>query len=305
MGCVCGREDLTINNRKFYIKSRIGEGGFSYIDLIEDANNRRLFALKRISCHSKEDERVAMQEVEIMKTFHHQNLIALEESAMVSVGYHSKTLDITCDVLIAMPYYRKGSLQDKMEILRSKGEKMPEDYIWNMFIGTCHGLRALHSHNPPYAHRDVKPANVMISDDNNPVLMDLGSAAKARVETNTSSECRSLQDQASERCSMLFRAPELFNVDLGANIDERTDIWSLGCVLYGMAYLESPFEKIYQRGDSIALAVLGCNIKFPDFSGYSGHVNEIIQWLMTVNIAERPFIDEVIAKVETICINKV
>lgn len=38
---------------------------------------------------------------------------------------------------------------------------------------------------------------------------------------------------------------------------------SLGCTLYAMAFLESPFEKAYQRGDSIALAVMSQNITFP------------------------------------------
>lgn len=80
--------------------------GFSYIDLVEDSRTRRLYALKRISCHSKDDERLAMQEVEVMRSFNHPNLVPLEAHAMVAVGLHSKTLDITSEILIVMPFYK-------------------------------------------------------------------------------------------------------------------------------------------------------------------------------------------------------
>ncbi|XP_048237232.1 serine/threonine-protein kinase 16-like isoform X39 [Haliotis rufescens] len=300
MGCICGKESINIDNRNFYIRSRLGEGGFSYVDLIEEAQSHKLFALKRITCHSKDDERVAMQEVEIMGTFHHNNIVPLEAHCMKPVGHYTKTLDITSEVFIVMPYYRRGGLQDKMEFLTAKSEKMAEDKLWRMFLGICHGVRALHSFNPPYAHRDLKPANIMIADDETPVLMDLGSAAKARVDVRNLREARALQDTAEERCSMLYRAPELFNVDSNANIDERTDIWSLGCVLYAMAFLESPFEKAYQRGDSIALASLGRNVKFPENSSFSKSVEDMILYLMTVNVMERPFIDQVISRVDSV-----
>ncbi len=51
MGCVCGKEAISIDGRSFYVRSRLGEGGFSFIDLIEDARTHKLYALKRIVCH--------------------------------------------------------------------------------------------------------------------------------------------------------------------------------------------------------------------------------------------------------------
>lgn len=79
--------------------------GFSYVDLIEDARNHKDYAMKRITCHSKEEERVAAQEVELMRRFKHPNIIPLEESANIKVSKYSKTLDILSEVLIVMPYY--------------------------------------------------------------------------------------------------------------------------------------------------------------------------------------------------------
>lgn len=52
-----------------------------------------------------------------------------------------------------------------------------------------------------------------------------GSATQARVQISNTSNAQSLQDLAAERCSMPYRAPELFNVEAHCIIDERTDIW--------------------------------------------------------------------------------
>ena len=59
----------------------------------------------------------------------------------------------------------------------------------------------------------------------NPTVLYAGSVAVARVKVCGSSEAQRLQDLASERCSMPYRAPELFNVESYCMIDERTDIW--------------------------------------------------------------------------------
>ncbi len=71
----------------------------------------------------------------------------------------------------------------------------------------------------------MKPHNVLMADDGTPVLMDFGSMGTARVEIKGTSDALALQDLAAERCSMPYRAPELFNVQSYGTIDERIDIW--------------------------------------------------------------------------------
>ncbi|WAQ94721.1 STK16-like protein [Mya arenaria] len=275
MGCMCGKEIVNVNNRRFYVRSRLGDGGFSVVDLLEEARTRQLFAMKRITCHGKMDERIAMREIEVMRAFKHKHLVPLEEYTTVTIGHHEQSQDAITEVMLVMPYYKRGTIQERLDALNRKGERMKEDDIWRL---------------------DIKPGNVMIDDEGEAVLMDLGSAAPARVEIKTRSEAQALQDDAAERCSMLYRPPELFNVEPGTNIDERTDIWSLGCLLYAMAFGESPFEKAYQRGDSIALAVLSQNITFPQNS-FSCAVEECVRLCLVINPMERVFIDKVITKI--------
>lgn len=113
------------------------------------------------------------------------------------------------------------------------------------------------------------PANICLSDSMEPILVDLGSCTEAREQICGQHEAQRLQDQAEERCSIVYRAPELFNVQSYCMIDERTDIWSLGCCLYAICFFKCPYDIIYEKGDSVALAVLSGNVDFPADSPYS------------------------------------
>uniref|UniRef100_A0A0A9CTG3 Protein kinase domain-containing protein n=1 Tax=Arundo donax TaxID=35708 RepID=A0A0A9CTG3_ARUDO len=64
--------------------------------------------------------------------------------------------------------------------------------------------------------------------------MDFESAYPARRTIRSQAEALQLQEWASEHCSAHYRAPELWECPSYADIDERTDIWSLGCTLYAM-----------------------------------------------------------------------
>lgn len=147
----------------------------------------------------------------------------------------------------------------------------------------------------PYAHRDIKPGNIMLADDGTPILMDFGSTVKARIPIETRSQALLQQDIAAEQSTMAYRAPELFDVKTGITLDEKVDIWSLGCTLYAMAYSHSPFENTQttEQGGSIAMAVLNAQYKHPS-SQYSQSFRELIDMLLKVNPKERPDIHQVI-----------
>jgi serine/threonine kinase 16 len=117
-----------------------------------------------------------------------------------------------------------------------------------------------------YAHRDIKPGNIMIDDSGStPILMDLGSVAPSPIPVTSQSVALQIQDTAAEHSTMPYRAPELFDVHTGTVIDTKVDIWSLGCTLYACLVGKSPFEmRSDETGGTLSLCVLGGDWRFPD-----------------------------------------
>ncbi|KAF9813515.1 hypothetical protein IEO21_05552 [Rhodonia placenta] len=161
--------------------------------------------------------------------------------------------------------------------------------------GTSQNGEAGQTEIVPYAHRDLKPGNVMIADDGSPILMDFGSTTKARIKIENRSQALLQQDIAAEQCTMAYRAPELFDVKTGVTLDEKADIWSLGCTLFALAYSHSPFENMQttEQGGSIAMAVMNAQYKHPD-SAYSQGLKSLIDSMLKVNPKDRPDIHQVI-----------
>ncbi|UYV61635.1 STK16 [Cordylochernes scorpioides] len=242
--------------------------GFSTVHLVQDKINYRLYALKIMACHDPEDEKAALQEAEYYQALSHPNLVTCTDYDLASRVPGSTLSRLPCsEVRILLPYFRRGTLQDELMMRQKRGDHIPESRVLRLFHGMCEGVRVLHTHRPhPLAHRDLKPANLLLSDDDTPVWMDFGSMGRARVEVKTSAQARALQDLAAEKCSMPYRAPELFSVESHTSLDERVDIWSLGCCLYALCYFQSPFDAAHIRGDSVALAVLSEAVVLPDNS---------------------------------------
>lgn len=180
--------------------------------------------MKRITCHSIEDEIIAKREIEITGLVKHENLIHIIDS--IINGSADIVINTTSEVLMVLPYFKNGSLHDHLNLRSRNGDYMEETQVLQMFIGICEGLKALHEAKPdPIAHRDLKTANICLSDSMEPVIVDLGSATNARVQICGQQDAQKLQDLAEERCSIVYRAPELFSVESYCIIDERTDIW--------------------------------------------------------------------------------
>lgn len=263
--------------------------------MIESPSTKRKFALKRITCHSREDESIAKREIEISKIVHHKNVIDVVDYELK--GCADIVLNTVSKLDIVLPYFRNGTLADHLLVRSKTHNYMSEGQILQIFLGICEGLRAFHEARPaPLAHRDLKIANICLSDTMEPVIIDLGSASEARVEVRSQAAAQRLQDLAEERCTITYRPPELFCVNSHCTIDERTDIFSLGCCLYALCYFKSPYDAAYERGDSVALAVMSGNINFINNAPYSQGMKSLIECMLSQNIQDRPFIADVIAK---------
>ncbi|XP_076242348.1 serine/threonine-protein kinase 16 [Calliopsis andreniformis] len=296
MGCICSKETVTVNSRNYIVREHLGEGGFSTVLLVEDTTTHKKYAIKKIICHGLEDQRLAAKEIEYHNIVKHPNVIECIDSTYK--GTADPIINATSEVLIVLPYYHRGTLANELEKRAKSNDYMSALDILNIFLQVCEGVKAFHEAKPePLAHRDLKTANIVLGDGNTPIIMDLGSVAPARVKVCGSQAAQTLQDLAAERCSMPYRAPELFNVESYCMVDERTDIWSLGCILYALCYFKSPFDAVYERGDSVALAVMSANITFPEGAPYNEDMQNLILSMLKVNPMERPYIYSVIESV--------
>ncbi|KAH7376533.1 kinase-like domain-containing protein [Plectosphaerella cucumerina] len=392
LNCFPGSPSLKINGRSFKILRLLGEGGFSYVYLVEDTATQAQYALKKIRCpFGAESVAQAMKEVEAYRLFARTPGIihAVDHAVAAERGGEpgAKT------VYVLLPYYRRGNLQDLINANAVNHATFPEKKLMVLFLGVCRALREMHQYRGPggaaiesmemghgdehdqgrphraasaaaadeenepeqqrplmagtataaaggaphgsdhrsYAHRDIKPGNIMISDSGaSPVLMDLGSIAESPLPITSHSLAIQTQDTAAEHSTMPYRAPELFDVHNGAVIDTKVDIWSLGCTLYACLVGKSPFEaRSDETGGTLSLCVLGGDWRFPDegvqrtnTGGMKGKaraaegggegasssgatrisdpIRDVVRRCLKVEPAERPDIDELIEIVERV-----
>ncbi|VDK77175.1 unnamed protein product [Onchocerca ochengi] len=298
MGCICGKPDLEIGMQQYRILKPFAKGGFSQLFLVEEYKTGHKLALKRIDCYSKTDVERVRNEIGIQRRF----------------GMHPNILSLKCFTDDEIPhglrfslifnFYERGSLQDELTDRRPCCDYINEERVIRLFLQIASAINFMHSSSPPIAHRDIKPANVLLSGNDRPILMDFGSCFACPIIINDGNDSRMqlasfcytfvlLLDEAGELCSMPYRAPELFVCEVGSIIDQSVDIWSLGCLLFALCFFRSPFDDIYERGDSIALAVQSGKITYADNHPYSQKILDAIRLMITVDPADRSSITSV------------
>ncbi|XP_023385513.1 serine/threonine-protein kinase 16 isoform X1 [Pteropus medius] len=317
--CVCSRGTVIIDNKRYLFIQKLGEGGFSYVDLVEGLHDGHFYALKRILCHEQQDREEAQREADMHRLFHHPNILHL-------VAYCLRERGTKHEAWLLLPFFKRGTLWNEIERLKDKGNFLTEEQILQLLLGICRGLEAIHAQG--YAHRsvggpcvllgaerksptkrnersllssqgDLKPTNILLGDGGQPVLMDLGSMNQACIHVENSRQALALQDWAAQRCTISYRAPELFSVQSHCVIDERTDVWSLGCVLYAMMFGEGPYDMVFQKGDSVALAVQN-QLSIPQSPRHSSAMRQLLASMMTVDPQQRPHIPLILSQLEAL-----
>jgi eukaryotic-like serine/threonine-protein kinase len=216
----------TISHYK--ILEKLGEGGMGVVYKAQDTKLDRIVALKflpkSLLCDSQAKSRFA-QEAKAASALDHPNIATI---------YEIDEVEGKC--FISMAYVEGKSLK---ELLKEKSFSIEE--ILNIAIQMAEGLNA--AHKKSIVHRDIKSDNLMLTDDGLVKIMDFG-LAKLRGVSRVTKEGTTLG-------TMPYMSPEQAR---GEEIDHRTDIWSLGIVLYETITGQLPFKSEYEQ--AVVYAIL-------------------------------------------------
>jgi tetratricopeptide (TPR) repeat protein/TolB-like protein len=200
----------------YTILERLGGGGMGVVYKAEDIRLKRFVALKFLPPELTRDvaakERFE-QEARTASALDHPNVCTIHEIDETSDG----------QVFICMAFYDGESLKGRL----ARGPLSIEETL-NIVIQVAEGMRQAHEHG--IVHRDVKPANVMLTGDGVPKIVDFGIATLlGRPRGGDTGEIAG---------TVSYMSPEQARGDA---LDQRTDIWSLGVTMYEMLTGRLPF----------------------------------------------------------------
>jgi serine/threonine-protein kinase len=210
----------TISHYK--ILEKLGEGGMGVVYKAEDTKLKRTVALKFLSSDMTKDPSAKerfIQEARAASALDHNNICHINEVNETEDG----------STYIAMSYYDGETLKEKVD----QGPLRIDEAL-TIAIQVAEGLQE--AHEKGIIHRDIKPANIMITDKGQVKIMDFG-LAKSIVGSMVTKAGTTLG-------TIGFMSPEQSR---GEQVDKRTDIWSLGVLLYNMLTGQLPFKGDYEQ----------------------------------------------------------
>src|SRR5204863_5197547 len=207
----------TISHYK--ILGKLGEGGMGVVYKAEDTKLKRVVALKFLPSHlsaSEQDKARFIQEAQAASALNHPNVCSI-----IDIQQHDGQMFIVMEFVDGQTLReKKGSISFKQAV--------------DIGIQVADGLAA--AHEKGIVHRDIKPENIMIRKDGIAQVMDFG---LAKLQGNVSR----LTKEGSTVGTAGYMSPEQVQ---GQEADHRSDIFSLGVLLYELLTGELPFKGVHE-----------------------------------------------------------
>ena len=252
----------------FEILEKLGDGAYSIVYKVRRKEDSNIYALKKVKLKglSDKEKQNALNEVRILASVKSPFVISYKEA------FIEEETETLC---IVMEYADKGDLYQKIVHLKKIGCLIEEIDAWKIFIQMVRGLKSLH--DLKILHRDLKSANIFLFSDGTAKIGDLNVSKVAQKGLGY-----------TQTGTPYYASPEVWNEN---PYDNKSDIWSLGCVTYEMLTLHPPFraknmEELFNR------VIKGQYKRIGD--KYSEDMNEIIDFLLKVNPRDRPNCDEIL-----------
>ena len=223
-----GRQLLRKGTRlgHFEIMAHLGSGGMGVVYRAQDTRLGREVAIKVLSEQFVADPiRLARfhREARAVANLSHPNIVVLHD-----IGEQDGIAYVVTELLTGR------CLHDVVQ----EGP-MPWPAMLKIALALAEGVAAAHRHS--IIHRDLKPANVVFSSDGHPKILDFGLARRLDSTGNGSVETASqMTTPGSIMGTLGYMAPEQLR---GQTVDERADIFSLGCIFYAMLVGKGPFDR--------------------------------------------------------------
>ncbi|WEW55275.1 Ark- serine/threonine protein kinase [Emydomyces testavorans] len=278
---------VQVGSHRVIIEKYLSEGGFAHVYVVrlpQPVDGSETAVLKRVAVPDKAALANMRTEVETMKKLKgHKHIVTYIDSHASQLkggGY---------EVFLLMEFCAGGGLIDFMNTRLQN--RLTEPEILKIFTDVAEGVACMHYLKPPLLHRDLKVENVLIALHGSSYcykLCDFGSAAPPRPPATSAAEGRLIEDDVQRHTTLQYRSPEMIDVYRKQPIDEKSDIWALGVLLYKLCYYTTPFEEVGQ------MAILNASFKFPAYPQFSDQLKLLIASMLKELPQNRPNIYQVL-----------
>ncbi|XP_044167159.1 serine/threonine-protein kinase Nek1-like [Acropora millepora] len=247
---------------------KIGEGSFGKALLVKKKADGKQYVIKEIgiSKMSPKERQESRREVKVLSQLKHPNIVSYQES-----------FEENGNLYIVMDYCEAGDLY--MRINSQRGIQMQEEQVLDYFVQICLGLK--HVHDRKILHRDLKSQNIFLTKSG---VVKLGDFGIARVLHSTVELARTAIG------TPYYLSPEICE---NRPYNNKSDMWSLGCVLYELLTLKHAFEAGNMK-NLILKIIRGSYPPIP--YKYSADIRGLVAQLLKRNARDRPSINSVLKK---------